>query len=294
MSHYVEDPNFSPFNELSLEDNMMLYSALNSEWSYPDESLSSGPPSTFPMKLPSFGNDVPTWTVYSTGEDDVSTQNFNFVKPRNSVEYDIQELEKKLNDLRNDNWMLKKEHESLLRQSVSDRDTNKPAPLLRSFSSELRDSDKEIDTIMINLKKLSMLGSGDDGYVPVLNRLHQHVSKRQNIITKEAQQFASPKLQEGLVRLDGVNTGSAQDFALWIESLSKRGVSEPQKVSIKDLLSFHYDQMSVIHEERKMINVNIRSCYHANTKQDVINLGDGEYPVIIALSNQIELLKKSI
>jgi len=137
--------------------------------------------------------------------------------------------------------------------------------------------------------------SEDESFLPILDKLHKYVYKQQNIMSKEAQQFATPKMQEGLVRLDGINhEASEKDFSQWIESLSKRGVSEIQKVSLKDLLSYHYQHLTEIHDERKDVISNIRSCYQAKNIQSNINYGGTETPIFIAIANQIELLKKSI
>jgi len=213
----------------------------------------------------------------------------------------LKEIEVKLQALQLENSQLKKKNQSLESQLTLNV---KPSPLFRSYSEELQTTDKDLESIALQLKDALERATNESEVKTLLHNFHEHMKKRQEILSKEVQQFANPKLQERLVRLVGVSpksevsTTSENELIQWFDSISKQGVSVEQKESLKSLQAQHAKALSQIYRERENIHREIREYYKQKLLGEQI-IGSMskvklESSFILVLSSKLDLLKKNI
>jgi len=180
----------------------------------------------------------------------------------------------------------------------------KPNPLFRSYSNELQLTDKDLDEIANKLNNAINNSENEKNLKVLLDNFHQQMKKRQEILSKEVQQFANPKLQERLVRLVGVSPRqdniitAENELMIWFNQISKKEVTDEQKEKLKRLQQQHTNQLGQIYKERENIHKEIREYYKQKLLGEQI-IGSMvkaklENDVIIVLSNKLDLLKKNI
>jgi len=187
-----------------------------------------------------------------------------------------------------------------LRNGVKANHGPKPHPLYRSYSNEIRTMDKEIEKIMIALEEAARNKSDDSTLRNLLKDFHQHVKKRQDMLTKEVQQLVTPKMQEKFARLSGVppkmSSHIDRELQEWLQQLSEQGVAREQIEKLKELQSRHFLDLKQIYKEREEINEDIRGFYQekilgAQMVNRTPKLDDSS---ILVLSNKLELLKQNL
>jgi hypothetical protein len=213
----------------------------------------------------------------------------------------LKDIEQKLQQLQIENTQLKQQNKKLEGQIT--HNTLKPAPLFRSYSEELRNTDKDMEDLVSNLNE-AILSNNDGNIKDLLSEFHQYMKRRQDILSKEVQQFANPKLQERLVRLVGVSPrgserGLESELFQWLELTTKQNVSEEQKKKLLILQEEHLSILKHIYKERENIHNDIRDYYQQKILGEQI-IGTGmqktklDNDVILGLSNKLDLLKKNI
>eukprot|EP01130_Rhizamoeba_saxonica_P003820 TRINITY_DN1583_c0_g2_i1.p1 TRINITY_DN1583_c0_g2~~TRINITY_DN1583_c0_g2_i1.p1 ORF type:complete len:533 (-),score=118.88 TRINITY_DN1583_c0_g2_i1:62-1516(-) len=222
----------------------------------------------------------------------------------------IKDIEKKLSELQLENENLRKETSLLQQENDALRNGNvdaKPAPLLRSYSTELRNNDKEIDKIVNQLGAATSVAENELNIRNILSTFHKHFKERQELYMKEVQQFVNPKMQERLVRLEGVRPNNLaknprQDLSDWLIYMSRNGVSEEQLIALRELKIQHSVAMDKILQERSNINSEIRYYYQQKLRGEntATGVGDAETSdkldqgAIEILSQKLDSLKDNL
>eukprot|EP01129_Flabellula_baltica_P009561 TRINITY_DN3922_c0_g1_i1.p1 TRINITY_DN3922_c0_g1~~TRINITY_DN3922_c0_g1_i1.p1 ORF type:complete len:354 (-),score=63.71 TRINITY_DN3922_c0_g1_i1:424-1458(-) len=140
--------------------------------------------------------------------------------PANNDEY-LQFLFTQIAKYEEENERLRTENEMLIRQKNS-----KPAPLYRSFSKEIRDADKELDSLVSQIGNASLQKHNPEKLDNLLSIFRQHLKRRQQILSEQTQQFAQPKLQERLSRLSGYTPVSHHNMFAFSLPLSESQIEE--------------------------------------------------------------------
>eukprot|EP01129_Flabellula_baltica_P000068 TRINITY_DN1006_c0_g1_i3.p1 TRINITY_DN1006_c0_g1~~TRINITY_DN1006_c0_g1_i3.p1 ORF type:complete len:314 (-),score=59.21 TRINITY_DN1006_c0_g1_i3:29-970(-) len=212
------------------------------------------------------------------------------ISQRNSEDY-IRFLKTEIAKYEEENLRVKMENETLRNQKEK-----KPAPLYRSFSKEIRDADKELDTIVSQINNASRNRGNSDKLEMLLSIFRQHLKRRQQILSEQTQQFAQPKLQERLSRLHGYLGSAHVDFNFSIP-LSDQQINEIRNLQESQMRSLH----SLL-EGREVIQSEIKSYYKEKIMGEQLVISNSDYidsqqvdnDVIIYLSTKIDALKKNI
>lgn len=262
-----------------------------------------------------FGGDSSKGTVYSpsksehTSDEETSTNSNNQKSKRRESQNRasrnyrqrkkayIKEIEAQLDRLRVENEQLRSENVKNKRVIDQFRTTSeKPAPLLRSYSSELQNEDEEIEKLVseLNMATFDEYTTSEE-LQTLLGNFHNHVSKRQQILQKEALQFVTPKMQERLVRLEGIPPNRvAIQMDQWLQDVSKFATEE-QIAKLSDLRQRHHTQRAEIYNERSQINREIKEFYHEKIASERLNgPGNIDQDSVLGLTSKLEELKKNL
>lgn len=173
---------------------------------------------------------------------------------------------------------------------------DKPAPLLRSYSSELQCEDEEIDKLVDELNDLAQSqNTTDEQLKHLLKRFHEHMANRQQILQKEALQLVNPKIQERLVRIEGVPPVQVdQHVGQWLQEVSQF-VSPEQIMRLSELKQRHYEAREAIWDERKRLNKEIKEFYQEKLASERLNgPRKVDQNAVLTLTNKLEELKKNL
>jgi hypothetical protein len=172
---------------------------------------------------------------------------------------------------------------------------DKPAPLLRSFSSELMTEDQEIEKIVHQISEAAQRKMDDNTLRSLLDIFHQHTARRQSILHKEAMQLVNPKMQERLVRLEGVPPQQVESqLGKWLQYVSQF-VSQDQVDNLTVLKRQHLAQREQIYNERMAINHDIKEFYQEKLAGERLNApGKLEQAAVLTLTSKLEQLKKNL
>lgn len=206
----------------------------------------------------------------------------------------IKEIEQKLNELQMENEQLKEENEKNQQTLQQIRDL-KPAPLLRSFSSELQDNEQEIEKI---LKKLDILASdpssSDDEIRVLLRQFHECTSKRESILKEDTLQLIQPEVQEKLVKIDRMTSSKEVEG---IDQLLYSIINETTKEQQSKLISLYHEYMnkrSAIWNERIEINQDIKTFYQEKIESERIDSSNLEKTSYDTLGEKLQNLKNNL
>lgn len=156
--------------------------------------------------------------------------------------------------------------------------------------------DQEIEKIVNRLNRATSEKSNNEEELRnLLHLFHEHVSKRQNILQKEVFQFINPKMQEKIVRLEGVPPRQVETkLNEWLYEASQF-VSQEQIQKLNELKQRHYESRSKIWEERNKINREIKDFYQKKLASEKFCKPQKPDPESIQiLTNKLEELKKNL
>lgn len=108
-------------------------------------------------------------------------------------------------------------------------------------------------------------------------------------------QLINPKMQERLVRLEGVPPQMAdQQIGAWLQHVSQF-VSPEQTHKLAELKHRHMAEREAIWTERSLINRDIKEFYQEKLAGERLNTPVKlEQSVVLALTNKLEQLKKNL
>jgi len=157
----------------------------------------------------------------------------------------IKDMERKMQELTVENSKLRNRNK-LLESQVSLNVP--PSPLFRSYSEEYRLTDKDIENVVKELNDEITITNNDEKLNMLLKKFHLLMKKRQDILSKEVQQFAHPRLQERLIRLSGLSQQPLScecenKLIYWLDNNSN-DVTVEQKKSIKYITSSAFNVAS--------------------------------------------------
>lgn len=205
-------------------------------------------------------------------------------------------MEAKLDALKLEVEVLRSENQKN-RRMLSQYQGDKPAPLLRSYSSELQEEETEIDKLVaqLNDRANSSTASEEDLRI-LLTELHDHMNKRQQLLNKEAIQLINPKFQERFARLEATPQHTIDEqMGQWLDQVAQF-VSPEQMHKLVELKQKHFAARASIWDERAQINADIKTFYQEkiasermNTNLDKLDPGH-----LSQLTHKLEALKKNL
>lgn len=208
----------------------------------------------------------------------------------------IKEIEAKLDQLKLENDQLRTENQKN-RRMLSQVQTllDKPAPLIRSYSTELKTEDEEIEKLVSQLNDVAQGNGSEDQLKILLRAFHSHVAKRHSILNKEAMQLINPKMQERLVRIEGVPPHQMDEqMEAWLSHVAQF-VTPDQIGKLSSLRRTHVEERAKIWTERRDINADIKVFYQEKLAAERLNTpGLHDQSAILTLTNKLELLKKNL
>lgn len=208
----------------------------------------------------------------------------------------IKEMEAKLDALKLEVEVLRTENQKN-RRMLSQYQGDKPAPLLRSYSSELQDEEGEIEKLVSQLNDRANSGNASEEDLRiVLAELHEHMSKRQQLLNKEAIQLINPKFQERFARLEATPQHTIDEqMGQWLDQVAQF-VSTEQIQKLAELKQKHFAARASIWEERAQINADIKTFYQEKIAAERLNtnLGKLDPTHVSTLTHKLEALKKNL
>jgi len=175
----------------------------------------------------------------------------------------------------------------------------RPAPLIRSYSSELQEEESEIEKLVEKLhERTNDANATDEDLRILLHALHEHMGKRQQLLNKEAMQLINPKLQERMARLEATPQQHQVDESIgqWLDQVAQF-VSPAQIEKLAELKQKHMAARAAIWEERALINADIKQFYQEKVAAERLNTpGSNRLDQIAlgALTQKLEALKRNL
>ena len=207
----------------------------------------------------------------------------------------IKEMEAKLDALKLEVETLRTENQKN-RRMLSQYQGERPAPLIRSYSSELADEETEIEKLVSRLnEKTADPNTPEEDLRILLSELHEHMGKRQQILNKEALQLVNPKLQERFARLEATPQHQVDEqMETWLQHVAQF-VSADQIQKLAELKQKHFSARGAIWEERAAINADIKEFYQEKIASERFNTpGRINQAHIGVLTQKLEALKRNL
>lgn len=173
---------------------------------------------------------------------------------------------------------------------------DKPAPLIRSYSSELQDEEKEIEKLVSQLdSRANSQDATEEDLRILLQELHERMSNRQQLLNKEAIQLINPKMQERFARLEATPQHQLDEqMGQWLDQVAQF-VSPEQIQRLAELKQSHLAARAAIWEERNEINSDIKQFYQEKVASERLNTPGRIDPIhLSALTHKLEALKKNL
>lgn len=173
---------------------------------------------------------------------------------------------------------------------------DKPAPLIRSYSSELQDEEKEIEKLVAQLEsRANSQEATEEDLRILLQELHERMSRRQQLLNKEAIQLINPKMQERFARLEATPQHQLDEqMGQWLDQVAQF-VSPEQIERLAELKQSHLAARAAIWEERNEINNDIKQFYQEKVASERLNTPGRIDPIhLSALTHKLEALKKNL
>jgi len=122
----------------------------------------------------------------------------------------------------------------------------------------------------------------------LIENFHHSIKRLQEIQSKEIQQLVNPEFQERFIRFKGVFSPRTADSELlqFMESINGIGVSDHQKVQLRDVQQEYYGILLNVYKDRDEIFNSIKDYYCEKTINDTVDNN--------SIAMNLELLKRNI
>lgn len=171
----------------------------------------------------------------------------------------------------------------------------KPAPLLKSYSLEIKFRDIKIEKLVSEMSKILQNQGNQEELKNVLENFHNLVNERQILLDKDSFQLVNPKVQEKLVRLENISTLKInQTMEQWLKEVSEY-VSPEQIKKIYQLKIKHYNIKENLWKERAQLNSQIKEFYQDKVASERMETTiKVQQPIHFTLKSKLTQLKNNI